>query len=135
MKKLLNICSILILLTGCGMHPKENNVSNVDSRGLYFIVESMGRYIYSDEENPMFIEYDVKTSIKDFLPQSNCIYSCIHNDSEPVETLWDGGTNVYEYMVEEEKYYLIECNKMDSKYHNGKDILIGKDKEKLINLC
>ncbi len=109
-KKILIIlfCGVMVLgVTGCGNKVEKSNENKRDSRGLYLIATSMERYIYSDEEDPMFMEYGKKTSIKDFLPHSNCIYSCIYNESDPIEILWHGGTNVYEYMVEDEKYYLI----------------------------
>lgn len=133
MKKLFILCTILIMLTGCGNKTKKVNELEKDARGLYLINDYFS--IYSDEEDPMFIEYSGKTSIKEFLPQSNCLPGCIHNNSEPIDTLNDGGTKIYEYQVEEDQYYFIECHKIGSKYNNGKDILIGKDKEKLINLC
>ena len=134
MKKIFLIICALILFAGCGKQTEEKK-NYTDNRNLYVIAESTGRKIYSDEEDPMFMKNGVKTSIKEFLPKSNCIYTCIYNESEPINVLYDGGTEVYEYEVENDTYYLILCNKIDSKYGNGKDILIGKDKEKLINLC
>lgn len=119
------------IFTGCGKSQDDFQVER-DERGLYLISSSFS--IYSDEEDPKFMEYGVKTSIKEFLPQSNCTASCIHDYQNPTETLSDG-TAIYQYDVEGETYYYIQCNKSNSKYHNGKDILIGKNKNKLISLC
>lgn len=103
-----------------------------DSRGLYLI--DIGRSIYSDIENPKMI-LNGKTVLVKEIKNTNCTASCIHNYSEPIETLWDGGSKIYEYEVESEKYYVIECNKINSKNNNGKDVIISKDKDKLSNLC
>ena len=97
----------------------------------------LGNYsIYADEEDPKFInDQGIKVSIKEFLESSNCTVDCIHSYSDPIKTLKDGGSKVYKYKVENQTYYMIECNKMGSRYNNGRDILIGKDLDKLVNYC
>lgn len=116
-------------ITGCGEEPLK---PKPDERGLYLIHDTFS--VYSDEEDPKFVGDHGVTSIKEFLPQSNCLPSCIHDKDTPSETLEDG-TTIYDYVVEGETYYYIQCNKSSSKYHNGRDILIGKNKNKLISLC
>ena len=118
---------LCLCIGGCG----NQEMLMKDSRGLYLISDSFS--IYSDEEDPTFLEYGEKTSIKTFLPQSNCLPDCIHGKETPSESNKDA--TIYEYMVEDDLYYFIQCHKSDSKYHNGKDILIGKNKEKLLLLC
>ncbi len=103
-----------------------------DDRGLYKLLNYGNGAIYSDEENPMFIIDNKKTFIKEFLPISNCTIDCIHNYSEPIATLRDGGTEIYSYEVLDKTYYLVKCNKTES---TVKDILIGQNQEKLIKLC
>ncbi len=119
----------LFITTGC-----QNRNFSQDNRQLYYLLENNNRKIYSDEKDPLFILNNQKVSIKEELPKTNCTYDCIHKYSEPIDMLDDGGTKIYSYQVVNETYYLIECNKIDSKY-SGKDILIGKDKNKLIDLC
>lgn len=118
------LLGVLCNVTGCD--------NERDERGLYLIHSTFS--VYSDEKDPMFMENGVKTSIKDFLPSSNCLPECVHDQEKPTETLSDG-TAIYQYDVEGETYYYIQCNKKNSRYHGGKDILIGKDKNKLISLC
>jgi len=91
--------------------------------------------IYSDEKDPMFYIDGEKVYIKDFLESSNCTIDCIHNYSEAKGILNDGGTKYFEYEVDNQTYYLVECNKFGSSYNMGKDVLIGKDLNKLINYC
>ena len=110
----------------------EAKVTKNDDRNLYLISKS--RSIYSDMKDPKMILNDKVVSVSE-IDQTNCTVSCIHNYSEPIATLYDGGSKIYEYEVENEKYYVIMCNKMDSKYHNGKDVIISKDMNKLANLC
>ena len=126
-KRLLLFLCLCIGICGCG----NQEMLMKDSRGLYLISDSFS--IYSDEEDPHFMEYGEKTSIKTFLPQSNCLPDCIHGKETPSESNKDA--TIYEYMVEDDLYYFIQCHKSDSKYNNGKDILIGKNKEKLLLLC
>ena len=120
------------MLVGCG---KKEELQEKDDRGLYFITTNINRSIYSDEEDPKFIVYDKVESIKEVLPSLNCTYDCIHKNSEPIDVVNDGGSKIYQYEIEGETYYLVDCNRLNSNYHNGKDVLIGKDYNKLVNLC
>lgn len=133
MKKIIIlVCgAILLSITGCNI----NETLKQDDRGLYKILERAGETIYSDEEDPKYMSNGVIKSIKKDLPKTNCTNSCIYNNSDPIEILRDGGSKIYEYEVGTEKYYLIKCNKTDSKYHDGKDNIISKNKETLANYC
>ena len=115
---------------------EDNNLTNdnsSDERGLYKILDYGDSGIYSDEENPLFINDNEKESIKEFLPNSNCTIDCIHGYSNPVESNQE--FEVYKYKVLDKTYYLIKCQKINSNYNNGKDILIGQDKDKLSKFC
>lgn len=101
-----------------------------DENGLYLINKKYN--VYSDEYDPVFMVDNKKVSIKDYLTKSNSTPSYIHNNSDPILALNDGGTLVYEYQVENTKYYFVECHKILSKYNGC--ILIGKDYNKLLAL-
>ena len=106
--------------------------SDTDERGLYLIDES--RSIYSDMKDPKMMSDGKVVSVSE-IKKTFCMASCIHNNSNPIAELNDGGSKIYEYKVKNEKYYVIECNRINSKYNNGKDVIISKDKEKLADLC
>ena len=128
-KKIIIIISILIIILIIIL---KLFIFNKDSRGLYKINDS--RSIYSDILNPKMLLDGKVVPVKE-IAKTNCTSSCIYNYSEPIEILRDGGSKIYEYEVENEKYYLIECNKINSNYNNGKDVIISKDKSKLANWC
>lgn len=123
----------LFVIPKFGLFDKGSQILNIkDDRGLYKLNDS--RSIYSDMENPKMILNGEVVSVKD-INKTNCTASCIHNYSEPIEILRDGGSKIYEYEVENEKYYIIECHKTNSKYNNGSDVIISKEKDKLANWC
>ena len=125
-------CLIVILVIILLIILSKVYIFNKDERGLYLI--NKDRSIYSDIKDPKMVLDGKVTSVKD-IALTNCTASCIHHYSIPISVLFDGGSKIYSYNVDNETYYLIECNKLDSKYHNGKDIIISKSLDSLPNYC
>lgn len=104
-------------------------LDGITKEDLFKVIDTNSLKLYSQEYEPEFVnDMGEKVKIKDFLETSNCTIDCIHKYSAPIITYENGNIKVYEFSVENEKKYLVECS-------NHKDYFIGKDYKKLRKLC
>ena len=117
MKKyiLLGACAFLII--GLGIYflffftPTKN--------GYFFVLEKEGRKVYSEEKDPKMESNGDIVSIKEFLPKSNCMLSCIyHSAAKPFKET--DKAYIFAYQIEDTTYYYASCK-------NEKEVFIGKD--------
>ena len=90
-----------------------------NKNGYYFILERDGRKVYADEKNPKMESNGNIVSIKEFLPKSNCMLSCIyHSAAKPFKET--DKAYIFAYQIEDTTYYYASCK-------NEKEVFIGKD--------
>lgn len=117
MKKHTLLITFTIILIGLGIYfiffftPTKN--------GYFFIIEKDGRKVYADEKDPKMESDGNIVSIKDFLPKSNCMLSCIyHSAAKPFKETEKA--YIFAYQIENTTYYYSSCK-------NEKEVFIGKD--------
>lgn len=117
MKKYIVLGVFLVLLIGLGIYffffftPTKN--------GYYFVLERDGRKVYADEKDPKMENEGTIVSIKEFLPKSNCMLSCIyHYAAKPYKETEKA--YIFAYQIEDTTYYYASCK-------NEKEVFIGKE--------
>lgn len=86
--------------------------------GYFFILEKDGRKVYADEKDPKMESNGNIVSIKEFLPKSNCMLSCIyHSAAKPFKETEKA--YIFAYQIEDTTYYYASCK-------NEKEVFIGK---------
>ena len=115
MKKHTLLIIFTIILIGLGIYfiffftPTKN--------GYFFILEKDGRKVYADEKDPKMESDGNIVSIKEFLPKSNCMLSCIyHSAAKPFKETEKA--YIFAYQIEETTYYYASCK-------NEKEVFIG----------
>lgn len=117
MKKYLLLGVIIVMLALASTyfiffyHPKKN--------GYFFILERDGKKLYADEKNPKMESNDGIVSIKEFLPKSNCMLSCIyHYAAKPFKET--DKAYIFAYQINNTTYYYSSCK-------NEREVFISKE--------
>ena len=117
MKKYVFIGVFLVLLIVLGIYFLFFFTSNKD--GYYYILEREGRKVYSEEKDPKMESNGNIVSIKEFLPKSNCMLSCIyHSAAKPFKET--DKAYIFAYQIEDTTYYYASCK-------NEREVFIGKE--------
>ena len=117
MKKYLLLGVIIVMLALASTyliffyHPKKN--------GYYFILERDGKKLYADEKNPKMESNGEVVFIKEFLPKSNCMLSCIyHYAAMPFKET--DKAYIFAYQINNTTYYYSSCK-------NEREVFISKE--------